>query len=98
MGTSRSFPQQMEQMSASIPGQCRRGLRSSQILHFIGFQEAGYLYRIIGLMARTALHLKLELEHGDDENTEKLASEICRQLLKLYAVRSAEVSNIVTEH
>jgi phosphoribosylformylglycinamidine (FGAM) synthase PurS component len=49
-------------------------------------------------MARTALHLKLELEHGDDEKPEKLATEICRQLLKIYAVRSAEVSSIVTEH
>lgn len=85
-------------MSAWIPGQCRRGFRSSQILHFIEVQQAGYLYRIIGLMARTALHLKLELEHGNDEIPEKLAAEICRQLLKMYAVRSAEVSNIVTEH
>jgi hypothetical protein len=49
-------------------------------------------------MARTALHLKHELEHGDDEKPEKLATEICRQLLKIYAVRSAEVSSIVTEH
>lgn len=98
MDTSRSFPQQMEQISACRPGQCRRGFRSSQILHFIGFQEAGSLYRIIGFMARTALHLKLELEHGDDEKPEKLATEICRQLLKIYAVRSAEVSSIVTEH
>lgn len=49
-------------------------------------------------MARTALHLKLELEHGNDEIPEKLAAEICRQLLKMYAVRLAEVSNIVTEH
>ena len=48
-------------------------------------------------MARTDLHLKLELEHGDDEDPKKLASEICRQMLKLYSVRKAEVSNIVTE-
>jgi phosphoribosylformylglycinamidine (FGAM) synthase PurS component len=49
-------------------------------------------------MARTALHLKVELDHRDDEKPEKLAAEICRQLLKLYGVESAEVSNIVTEH
>lgn len=48
-------------------------------------------------MARTALHLKLELEHTNEENPEKLAAEICRQLLKVYAVRSAEVSSIVAE-
>src|ERR1700676_1941990 len=33
--TSRSLPQQMEQMSPPTPGQWRRGLRVSQILHFI---------------------------------------------------------------
>ncbi len=49
-------------------------------------------------MARTALHLKLELEHSDDEIPERLANEICRQLLKMYGVRAAEVSSIVTEH
>ena len=48
-------------------------------------------------MARTALHLKVELEHGDDEKPEKLAAEICRQILRVYGVRSAEVSNIINE-
>ena len=46
---------------------------------------------------RTHLHIKVELEHGDDEQPDKLAAEICRQLLKMYGVRSAEVSNVVTE-
>jgi hypothetical protein len=46
---------------------------------------------------RTHLHIKIELDHGDDEKPEKLAAEICRQLLKLYGVRSAEVSNLVTD-
>lgn len=48
-------------------------------------------------MIRTDLHIKVELEHGDDENPQKLAAEVCRQLLKVYSVRKAEVSNIVTE-
>lgn len=34
MLVSRSFPQQMEQISAFKPGQWRRDLRVSQILHF----------------------------------------------------------------
>jgi len=46
-------------------------------------------------MARTDLYLKVELEHGDDEKPEKLATDICRQLRKMYGVRSAEVSNMV---
>jgi len=46
-------------------------------------------------MARTDLYLKLELDHEEDEKPERLASEICRQLLKMYGVRSAEVSNMV---
>ncbi|MGI8741514.1 MAG: hypothetical protein ACR2NN_02875 [Bryobacteraceae bacterium] len=48
-------------------------------------------------MQRTHLHIKVEIEHGDDETPEKLAGEICRQVVKIYGVRSAEVSNIVAE-
>ena len=48
-------------------------------------------------MARTDLYLKIELELGEDEKPEKLASEICRQLLKIYGVRSAEVQNMVRD-
>jgi len=46
---------------------------------------------------RSHLHIKIELDHGEDEKPEKLAAEICRQLLKLYGVRSAEVSNLITD-
>lgn len=95
---SRSVPQQIEQISPLIPGQWRRALRVSQISHFIlGFgPEPRYLYRIIGVMARTDLYLKIELDLADDEQPGKLASEICRQVSKIYGVRSAEVQNIVT--
>jgi hypothetical protein len=48
-------------------------------------------------MQRTDLHLKIELRHKDDERPEELAAEICRQLLKLYGVRSAEVSTLVAK-
>lgn len=48
-------------------------------------------------MVRTDIHIKVELEHGNDENPEKLAGEICRQLLRAYGVRNVEVSNIVSE-
>ena len=48
-------------------------------------------------MARTDLHIKVELAHGDDESPQKLGDEICRQLLKVYGVRRAEVSNIISD-
>jgi hypothetical protein len=46
-------------------------------------------------MQRVDLHLKVELELDDKDNAAKLAGEICRQLLKAYGVRRAEVSTIV---
>jgi hypothetical protein len=46
-------------------------------------------------MARTDVYLKVVVEHGEDERVERLAAELCRQLLKLYGVRSAEVQNVV---
>ena len=44
-------------------------------------------------MAVTNLFIKVEIEHDEDEAPERLGSEICRQVLKIYGVRSAEVSN-----
>ncbi len=48
-------------------------------------------------MARTDLYLKIVLDHGEDEKPEKLAAEICRQVGKVYGVRSAEVQNLVAQ-
>ncbi|MFN0171730.1 MAG: hypothetical protein ACKV22_35395 [Bryobacteraceae bacterium] len=47
-------------------------------------------------MKRTNLFLKVEVEHGAEEDPARLAREICRQLQKLYAVRTAEVASITT--
>ncbi len=47
-------------------------------------------------MPVTDLYLKLELEHDDDEKPQRLADEICRRVVKIYGVRSAEVSNMVS--
>ena len=52
---------------------------------------------MIELMKRTNLHVKIELELKEDDQPEKIAAEICRQLLKLYGVRSAEVSSLVAQ-
>ncbi len=55
-------------------------------------------------MARTDVYLKVELDLPDAERTdskrnnerpERLASEICRMIRKVYGVRNAEVSSIV---
>ena len=41
------------------------------------------------------MYLKVELDLDEREKPEKLASEMCRMLRKLYGVRQAEVSSIV---
>lgn len=46
-------------------------------------------------MKRVDLYIKVELELDEDEKTERVASEICKQLEKLYVVRRAEVSSAV---
>jgi hypothetical protein len=45
---------------------------------------------------RVDLYLKVELELENDEEPKKVADEICRQILKVYGVRSAETTNYVT--
>ncbi len=45
-------------------------------------------------MPRTNLFLKVEIDHEENEKPEKLGDEICRRLLKIYGVRSAEVSSV----
>ncbi|HZT38359.1 MAG TPA: hypothetical protein VFA28_10700 [Bryobacteraceae bacterium] len=46
-------------------------------------------------MQRADIYLKLEIELDEQDDARKLGHELCRQLLKTYGVRSAEVSNIV---
>ena len=47
-------------------------------------------------MRRTNLFFKVELEHERDENAERLGEEIRRQLLKMYGVREAELTNFTS--
>jgi len=44
-------------------------------------------------MSRTNLFFKVEVEHNAEEKPERIGEEICRQLLKFYGVREAELSN-----
>ena len=48
-------------------------------------------------MQRADLYLKVEIELNERDDARKLGQELCRQLMKSYGVRSAEISNIV-EH
>jgi hypothetical protein len=44
----------------------------------------------------TNLFIKVEIEHDEKEKPQRLGAEICRQILKVYGVRSAELSNFTT--
>lgn len=46
-------------------------------------------------MRRTDLYLKVELDLDEQERPERVASEICRLIRKVYGVRAADVSNMV---
>ncbi len=58
-----------------------------------------YLKWLVGVstLVRAHLFFKVEIEHGEEENPEKIGEEIGRQLRKLYVVRSVELSSVVTE-
>lgn len=48
-------------------------------------------------MTRTDIYLKVTVDHGVDEQPQKLAAEIIRQVQKVYGVRKAELTNFVTQ-
>ncbi len=48
-------------------------------------------------MKRMDLYIKVEVELDEGEKPDKVADEICRVIKKLYAVRSAELSNAVAK-
>jgi hypothetical protein len=44
-------------------------------------------------MSRTNLFFKVEVEHDPEERPEKIAELIRRQVMRIYGVREAELSN-----
>jgi len=46
-------------------------------------------------MKRVDLYIKVEVEVDEEESTERVAAEICRQIEKIYVVRSAELSSVM---
>ena len=47
-------------------------------------------------MQRVDLYIKVTVDLEEDENPERVAGEICRQIEKIYVVRSAELSSLAT--
>jgi hypothetical protein len=47
-------------------------------------------------MKRVDLYIKVEVELEQDEEVDRAAAEICRQLEKMYVVRSAELTSSIT--
>lgn len=45
-------------------------------------------------MQRVDLYIKVSVELEEEEKPERVAGEICRQLEKIYVVRSAELSSV----
>jgi hypothetical protein len=41
------------------------------------------------------LYIKVTVDLDEDEKPERVAGEICRQVEKIYVVRSAELSSII---
>jgi len=44
-------------------------------------------------VAVTNLFIKVEIEHDQEDTPQRLGREICRQILKIYGVRTAELSS-----
>lgn len=45
-------------------------------------------------MNRANLFFKVEIEFDQPETAERIGAEICRQILRMYGVREAELSNV----
>jgi hypothetical protein len=59
-------------------------------------RAAARFYRIIETMARIDLYFKVEVELGPGEDPKRLAAEIERNIERVYNVRRAEMSNMVS--
>lgn len=46
-------------------------------------------------MKRVDLYVKVTVDLEEEESPERVAGEICRQIEKIYVVRTAELSSIV---
>ena len=79
-------------MAPFTAGQWRRGFRFWHNAHFCMTNP----YRIIAVMARMYFYIKVEVDLKEGEKPDRVGSEICRVVQKIYSVRGAEVTNFVT--
>jgi predicted PhzF superfamily epimerase YddE/YHI9 len=94
----RDFPFRSAAQRTNVALDCRTGTARAAFLADLAKNLNSHQLTVIigsGEMKRVDLYIKVELELDEDEKPEKVASEICRQLEKLYLVRRAEVSNAV---
>jgi hypothetical protein len=54
-------------------------------------------YRIIRTMKSIDVYLKVEVDLAEGETEERVTQEIVRTLEKMYGVRRAEVTNVITQ-
>ena len=52
---------------------------------------------MIGKVIRTQLYLKVEFQHSDAKETQKVSNEIARAIRKIYGVRHVEIQNAMSE-
>ncbi len=48
-------------------------------------------------MIRTQLYLKVEYDHAEPKEAQKIAAEISRTVRRLYGVRAVEIQNSMSE-
>ena len=48
-------------------------------------------------MIRTHLFLKVEFDHEDPRDAQRIAQEIARAVKRTYGVRTAEISSVISE-
>ena len=48
-------------------------------------------------MIRTQLYLKVEFDHPEPKEAQKIATEIARTVRRLYSVRHVEIQNSMSE-
>jgi hypothetical protein len=46
---------------------------------------------------RTQLYLKVEYDHDDNRDGQRLAQEIARAVKRIYSVRTVEIQNTISE-
>ncbi|MBV8811916.1 MAG: hypothetical protein JO033_24870 [Acidobacteriaceae bacterium] len=85
------MPQQIGQISPPTAGHARFGRRLPHILQSVD----SFIQLPSQQMQRIDLYIKVTVDLEEEEKLERVAGEICRQIEKIYVVRSAELSSSV---